>query len=80
MWQCFDRTERKVGANTPIIRIRVKSFRGSSHSVSADRWPGELRLSNLEPRFICRACGKRGADVRPEFNWNKAPVDAMGYH
>jgi hypothetical protein len=25
-----------------------------------------MRLSDLEPRFICSACGKRGADVRPE--------------
>jgi hypothetical protein len=24
-------------------------------------------------------CGKRGADVRPDFNWNKTPVGIMGY-
>jgi len=25
-------------------------------------------------------CGKRGVDVRPDFNWNnKVPVGAMGY-
>jgi hypothetical protein len=29
-----------------------------------DRWPGEIRLSDLEPRFICKACGKRGAILR----------------
>jgi hypothetical protein len=23
-------------------------------------------LSDLEARFVCKACGKRGADVRPE--------------
>jgi len=23
---------------------------------------------NSEARFVCRACGKRGADVRPDFN------------
>jgi len=23
--------------------------------------------SDLEPRFVCTACGKRGADVRPDF-------------
>jgi hypothetical protein len=42
-----------------------------SHSLalSADRWPDDLRLSNIEPRFVCRACGKRGAEVRPDFNW-----------
>jgi hypothetical protein len=21
----------------------------------------------IEPRLVCRACGKRGADVRPDF-------------
>jgi hypothetical protein len=26
----------------------------------------------------CSARGKRGADVRPDFNWNKQPVAMMG--
>jgi hypothetical protein len=29
--------------------------------------------------FVCRACGRRGADIRPDFNWNKPPTAAMGY-
>jgi hypothetical protein len=36
-------------------------------AVSGDRWPDEVRLSDLEPRFVCRACGNRGADVRPDW-------------
>jgi hypothetical protein len=38
-----------------------------SHSIAlpADRWPDDVRLSDLEPRFVCQVCGKRGADVRP---------------
>ena len=41
-----------------------------SHSItlSADQWPDGLRLSDIEPQFVCSACGKRGADVRPDFN------------
>jgi hypothetical protein len=52
-----------------------------SHSIaiSADKWPDHVRLSDLEFRFVCQACGKPGADVRPDFNWNKPPVAAMGY-
>jgi hypothetical protein len=52
-----------------------------SHSVAvlADQWPDELRLSDLEPRFVCKVCGKRGAEVRPDFHWNNPPVAAMGY-
>jgi hypothetical protein len=26
-----------------------------------DRWPDDIRFSDLEPRFICKACGQRGA-------------------
>jgi hypothetical protein len=52
-----------------------------SHStaVSADEWPDDLRLSDIEERFTCSVCGKRGADVRPDFNWDKKPVRVMGY-
>jgi hypothetical protein len=52
-----------------------------SHSValSADQWPDDVRLSDIEPRFVCAACGKRGAEVRPDFNWNKRLAGGMGY-
>ena len=50
-----------------------------SNAISADRWPDDVRLSVLEPRFVCKACAKRGADVRPDFHWNTPPVAAMGY-
>ena len=51
-----------------------------SHSlaVSADGWPDDLRLSDIEPRFVCKTCGKRGADVRPDFNWDKIPGPSDG--
>jgi len=46
-----------------------------SHSIaiSADRWPEGVRLSDREPLFVCRACGPRGADVRPVFDDTRAP-------
>lgn len=39
-----------------------------SHSTAlpADRWPDHIRLSDIEPEFVCETCGKRGADVRPD--------------
>ncbi|WP_349642758.1 hypothetical protein [Bradyrhizobium lablabi] len=40
-------------------------------AISGDRWPDDVRLSDLEPRFICQACGQRGADVRPNFHWEE---------
>jgi hypothetical protein len=39
----------------------------------------DVRLSDREPRFVCAACGKRGAEVRPDFNWNRSTVPATGY-
>jgi hypothetical protein len=35
--------------------------------------------SDIEHRFVCGACGKRRADVRPDFNWNATPVRALEY-
>jgi hypothetical protein len=48
-------------------------------AISGDQWPDHVRLSDLELRFVCKACGKRGADIRPDFDWNKKPVAMMGY-
>jgi hypothetical protein len=35
--------------------------------------------TDIEARFTCTACGKRGVDVRPDFNWNRGPVPMTGY-
>ena len=53
-----------------------------SHSIAlmADHWPDDLRLSDIEPLFVCKACGKRGANVRPNFNWSiHGPIGGTGY-
>ena len=49
-----------------------------SHSIaiSGDQWADDVRLSDIEDRFICKACGKRGADVRPNFSEGKK---SLGY-
>jgi hypothetical protein len=40
-----------------------------SHSIqmSGNRWADHVRLSDVEGRFVCMACGKRGAEVRGKF-------------
>jgi hypothetical protein len=48
-------------------------------AISADESPDDVRLSDIEPRFVCKACGHRGADVRPDFNWDRRPVGGVGY-
>ena len=37
----------------------------------------EQCVRGIEDRFTCTIC-KRDADVRPDFNWNKVPVNVMG--
>jgi hypothetical protein len=34
------------------------------------------RLSDIEGGFGCTACGRRGADVRPNFHWEKEAREA----
>jgi hypothetical protein len=48
-------------------------------AINADQWPGDLRLSDIKDRFTRTACGKCGADVRPDFNWSRTPVRQRGY-
>jgi hypothetical protein len=40
---------------------------------------GRVRLSDLEPRFVCRGCGGRGAEVRPDFDRGDPQLAIMGY-
>jgi hypothetical protein len=47
-----------------------------SIAMSGDQWANEVRLSDLEAGFVCSVCGRRGADVRPDFNWNKTLLKA----
>ena len=54
------------------VLVYCSDYHCSHHvEMSADPWPDEIRLSDLEPRFVCTACGRRGADIRPGFYWDK---------
>jgi hypothetical protein len=46
--------------------------------ISADRWPDHIRLSDLEPLFVCKACGRRGADIGPDWDWELSQRRAGG--
>ena len=53
---------------------RRKNARLSLWPTLTNVWHAITRvaLSDLEPRFVCTACGQRGADIRPDFHWDKA--------
>jgi hypothetical protein len=37
--------------------------------ISADQWPDDVRLSDLEDRFVYTACGKR-VPMSGRISWN----------
>ena len=51
------------------VLVYCCDYRCSHHiEMEADCWPDHLRLSDIEERFVCQRCGKRGAAVRPKFS------------
>lgn len=51
------------------VLVYCRDHRCSHHvEVNADRWPEHVRLSDIEPGFVCTRCGKRGADLGPAFS------------
>jgi hypothetical protein len=77
--QCPPRTAvNETPAEDHLGEMRASGVRGllvycadykCSHwtKISGDGRPDDVRLSDLEPMFVCQACGQRGADVRPLF-------------
>jgi hypothetical protein len=52
------------------LLIYCSDYQCSHHiAMSADPRPDNVRLSDLEPHFVCQVCGQRGAEVRPDFDW-----------
>jgi len=56
---------RDAGVRSVLVYCR--DHRCSHHvEMSADQWPDNIRLSDVEPGFVCTGCGKRGAEIRPK--------------
>jgi hypothetical protein len=54
------------------VLIYCSDYKCSHHiAISADQWPDDVRLSDIEDRFVCSGRGRRGADTRPDFHWDK---------
>ena len=45
--------------------------------VSADCWPDHVRLSDIEPGFVCTACGRRGDRHTAALAWGLADEGAQ---
>ena len=52
------------------LLIYCSDYKCSHHiAISGDQWPDDVRLSDIE--LTCQACGQKGADVRPNFDWEQ---------
>jgi hypothetical protein len=56
---------RSAGVRGVIVHCRQC---GHLETVSADECPSDARLSDLQGSCACSVCGRRGADIRPDFN------------
>ena len=72
---CRDAFLGRSGASGLLLRLQVQPL----HRDQRRPMPDDVRLSDLEPRFICSACGQHGADVRPDFDWNKPGKLTRGF-
>ena len=66
-------TLREMRASGPTRLLVYCADYKCAHSVeiSGARWPDHVRLSVLEPLFVCQSCGSKGADLGPDFDWDK---------
>jgi len=66
---------RSTGVRDLIVFCQ--DYRCSHHVKLAadyvDRWPGDIRISQLEPRFVCTTCGMRGSIWSPAVTAPKKP-------
>src|SRR6516225_100234 len=51
-------------APTPPGRGKFRENNPCFCNISGDGWPDDVRLSDIEAQFVCKTCGKSGADVR----------------
>jgi hypothetical protein len=67
----------RVADESAIMSLSGQAFLGivfcsdyrCSHNVTlapavVDQWPDDVRPSDIEQQFVCKACGKRGAGPR----------------
>ena len=72
--EAAERAEPEGGIVTAIgvrgLLVYCSDYRCSqSTRLDAVRWADDIRLSDIEPRFVCAACGRRGANVRPDWGF-----------
>jgi hypothetical protein len=74
-WRMPEPTRQKI----TFVEMRAAGVRGlliycsdykCGHwtAISGDRWPDQVRLSDIEPLFTCQTCGRKGADDRPDWH------------
>ena len=70
---------RASGVRDVLIIAATIVARTMSKSTPIGR-PDNVRLSDVDPSFTCTACGKRGADIRPNFPQARMGLPEVGLH
>jgi hypothetical protein len=64
-----------IGSTTIATGMELRASHRGGHGENPDDSRLEERGWAIAwPRFVCSACGRRGAEIRPDFNWNKPTV------
>jgi hypothetical protein len=58
---------RSNGVRTLLVYCTNAPLCWHSTTINADRWSDDVRLSDLEPLFVCTQCGAKGAELRPNY-------------
>jgi hypothetical protein len=57
------RPSPRCAAGVRCVLVYFSDYRCShSMSLDADRWGDDVRLSDIEPRFVYAVCSRRGVD------------------
>ena len=75
--KCADRRSPSEKCESPGVRgllfYLADYQRAHAGRIAADLWPDHIRLPDLEPLFVCQTCGRRGVDIRPDWDWDTQP-------
>jgi hypothetical protein len=55
-------------SGTRDVLIYCRDYRCGHHiEINADCWGDDVRLSDIEPKFVCTKCRERGGEIRQKF-------------
>jgi len=63
--------EMRQSGVTGVLIYRADHKCSHIVTASAEEWPDDIRLSDIEGRYTCSVCGHHGADIRSDWQSKK---------